>query len=294
MSAAPATHVGNDVTEDAFLGGALNILQLRNGYRAGLDAVMLAAAVPADQSRPLRVLDVGAGVGTAGLCLARRAPFAEVVLLEKEPLLAALAAENIARNDLAARVRVVTGVVGARGGGVARAGPCRGKLRSRHRQSAISRYRRRHPAARRVEGRRACHARRRAGGLGALHGAHDGARRRGDDDPQGRCAGAPAGGVRPAFWRAESPAPASAPRRRRRIGCWCKASRAAAARCRFCRASCCTGTATPSRPPRRKSSAPARPLPMSASVAAGPIMMDRAYGWARCALMTSCQVWGLP
>ncbi|MDP1911513.1 MAG: methyltransferase [Hyphomicrobium sp.] len=74
---------------------------------------MLAAAVPADAIRPLRVLDVGAGVGTAGLCLAHRAPFAEVVLLEKEPQLAALAAENIARNDLAARVRIVTGVIGA-------------------------------------------------------------------------------------------------------------------------------------------------------------------------------------
>ena len=113
MSAASATHLGIDVSDDAFLGGALSILQPRNGYRAGLDAVMLAAAVAVDQSLPLRVLDVGAGVGTAGLCLARRAPFAEVVLLEKEPQLAALAAENAARNDLASRVRVVTGVVGA-------------------------------------------------------------------------------------------------------------------------------------------------------------------------------------
>ncbi|MDP1639326.1 MAG: methyltransferase, partial [Hyphomicrobium sp.] len=64
MSAAPATHSRDEVTEDAFLGGALNILQLRSGYRAGLDAVMLAAAVPAGAHLPLRVLDVGAGVGT--------------------------------------------------------------------------------------------------------------------------------------------------------------------------------------------------------------------------------------
>ncbi len=113
VSAGSTTHLGDRVSDDAFLGGAIRILQPRNGYRAGLDAVMLAAAVPADQSRPLRVLDVGAGVGTAGLCLARRAPFAEVVLLEREPQLAALAAENIARNDLTGRVRVVTGVVGA-------------------------------------------------------------------------------------------------------------------------------------------------------------------------------------
>ncbi len=112
MSADSTTHLGDQVSDDAFLGGALNILQPRNGYRAGLDAVMLAAAVPVDQSRPLRVLDVGAGVGTAGLCLARRAPFAEVVLLEREPQLAALAAENIARNDLPGHVRVITGVVG--------------------------------------------------------------------------------------------------------------------------------------------------------------------------------------
>ena len=113
MSAGSTTHSDDTVSDDAFLGGTLSILQPRTGYRAGLDAVMLAAAVPADQSRPLRALDVGAGVGTAGLCLARRSPFVEVVLLEREPQLAALAAENIARNDLAARVRVVTGVVGA-------------------------------------------------------------------------------------------------------------------------------------------------------------------------------------
>lgn len=117
MTASPATlepsPERNDVTDDAFLGGALHVLQPRAGYRAGLDAVMLGAAVAADASRPLRVLDVGAGVGTAGLCLARRVPTAEVVLLERAPQLAALAAENIARNGLAERVRIVTAAVGA-------------------------------------------------------------------------------------------------------------------------------------------------------------------------------------
>ena len=103
------------VTNDAFLDGALSIRQLRSGYRAGLDAVMLAAAVPGDASRPLRVLDVGAGVGTAGLCVARRLPSAEVVLLEKQHELAALAAENVHHNDLTARVRVVAGALDAPG-----------------------------------------------------------------------------------------------------------------------------------------------------------------------------------
>jgi tRNA1(Val) A37 N6-methylase TrmN6 len=101
------------VTNDAFLDGALSIRQLRSGYRAGLDAVMLAAAVPGEAGRPLRVLDVGAGVGTAGLCVAHRLPFAQVVLLEKQRELAELAAENVQHNDLAARVRVVTADIGA-------------------------------------------------------------------------------------------------------------------------------------------------------------------------------------
>lgn len=98
----------DQATDDAFLGGALSLLQPRAGYRAGLDAVMLAASVPARADlSPLRVLDVGAGVGTAGLCLARRVATARVVLLEREPELAALARENVARNGLDERVEVV-------------------------------------------------------------------------------------------------------------------------------------------------------------------------------------------
>ncbi len=113
MSPFSATEDRPALTDDAFLGGALSVLQMRSGYRAGLDAVMLGAAVPVDAGRPLRVLDVGAGVGTAGLCVARRAPGAEIVLLEREPQLVALAAENAHRNGLDTRVRVATAAVGA-------------------------------------------------------------------------------------------------------------------------------------------------------------------------------------
>jgi len=101
------------LTDDAFLGGALHILQPRSGYRAGLDAVMLAAAVAPVASGAMRVLDAGAGVGTAGLCLARRVPAAEVTLLEREPSLVRVAAENVTRNGLDARVHVIEGEVGA-------------------------------------------------------------------------------------------------------------------------------------------------------------------------------------
>jgi tRNA1(Val) A37 N6-methylase TrmN6 len=115
--ASRATETKDQLTDDAFLGGTLQILQPKSGYRAGLDAVMLAAAVPAGDG-PMRVLDVGAGVGTAGLCLARRVPPAEVVLFEKEPALAAIAIENVSRNGLAERVRVVAGEVGLSAAGL--------------------------------------------------------------------------------------------------------------------------------------------------------------------------------
>jgi tRNA1(Val) A37 N6-methylase TrmN6 len=95
------------VSDDAFLGGQLMILQPRQGYRAGLDAVMLAAAVSDRDGRRFSLLDAGAGVGTAGLCVACRCPGARVMLIERHPDLVKLARENIARNGLAERVSVV-------------------------------------------------------------------------------------------------------------------------------------------------------------------------------------------
>ncbi len=101
-------------TDDAFLGGDLRILQPKDGYRAGIDAVLLAAAAPVRVSRKERVLDVGAGVGVVGLAVARRAPRADVTLVERESLLADLARGNIERNGLGARVRVVQADVSRR------------------------------------------------------------------------------------------------------------------------------------------------------------------------------------
>lgn len=106
-------------TLDAFLGDRLTIAQPARGYRAGIDAVLLAASVPAPTTRDTacRVLDCGAGVGTVGLCVAARIATAHVVLLEREPVLAALARDNVARNTLGGnglgeRVRVVEAAIG--------------------------------------------------------------------------------------------------------------------------------------------------------------------------------------
>ncbi len=90
---------------DAFLGGRIEIVQPRTGHRAGSDAVFLAAAVPAKAGE--HVLDVGSGVGVAGLCLLARVPRLEVTAVEIDEALCALAAANAERNGMSARYRVV-------------------------------------------------------------------------------------------------------------------------------------------------------------------------------------------
>jgi len=110
------------LTSDAFLGGALEILQPANGYRAGLDAVLLAAACGARTGEGARVLDAGAGVGVAGLCIARRIVDARVVLVEREPVLAGIARENVLRNKLTERVQIVELDIATGGAGFHRAG----------------------------------------------------------------------------------------------------------------------------------------------------------------------------
>jgi tRNA1(Val) A37 N6-methylase TrmN6 len=96
-----------ETTEDQFLGGKLTIRQLAHGYRAGLDAVILAAACPAEEGPRARCLDCGAGAGVAGLALARRVSDAHVTLVEHVEVLAGLATENAAANGLRERAVVV-------------------------------------------------------------------------------------------------------------------------------------------------------------------------------------------
>ena len=94
------------ITEDKFLGGRLTVRQFAGGFRAGLDAVMLAAAVAATGGDA--VLELGSGAGTASLCLAARVPGLRVVGAEIESALVTLANGNAAANGLGERVVFVT------------------------------------------------------------------------------------------------------------------------------------------------------------------------------------------
>lgn len=93
----PARAAG-DLSEDGFLGGRIRVLQPRRGFRAAIDSVLLPAAIEVQNG--LDVLDAGAGVGVAALCLLARDLRFRVTAIENQAELAALAAENARRNNL--------------------------------------------------------------------------------------------------------------------------------------------------------------------------------------------------
>lgn len=94
-------------TEDRFLNGRIHVRQTAGGFRSGLDAVMLAASVPATGGD--EVLELGSGAGVAALCLAARVPTCRIRGLELDPQLVDLATANAAANDMDARVQFVAG-----------------------------------------------------------------------------------------------------------------------------------------------------------------------------------------
>jgi len=94
-------------TEDTLLGRRVRLKQPAQGYRAAIDPVLLAAAVPAAGSDS--VLDIGCGAGAASLCLAARVPACRITGIELQPALVRLAAENAELNGVAARFTVMAG-----------------------------------------------------------------------------------------------------------------------------------------------------------------------------------------
>lgn len=102
------------ISRDGFLGNRLMVDQPKGGgHRSGLDAVLLAASLPEGTSG--HVVDLGAGVGVAGLCAVLRLADVTATLVEIDADLAALAASNAALNaETAGRVEVIVADVLAR------------------------------------------------------------------------------------------------------------------------------------------------------------------------------------
>jgi len=109
VTAAPQSSDAVDIVENALLGGRVRLRQPAKGYRAGMDAALLAAAVEAAPGQ--RVLEAGCGAGAVLMQIAARRPGVRLTGLERDPAMAALARENAALNGVEATV--VTGDVAA-------------------------------------------------------------------------------------------------------------------------------------------------------------------------------------
>ncbi len=99
-------------TRDSFLGGRVLIVQPREGFRAGMDSVLLAASVSPGSER---ILELGAGVGTAACCVMKNLPAGEMVLVEKQSEVLELASFNLQRNGFSKRAMTICLDVTVRG-----------------------------------------------------------------------------------------------------------------------------------------------------------------------------------
>jgi tRNA1(Val) A37 N6-methylase TrmN6 len=98
---------GVELTHDRLLAGRVALAQPKHGYRAAVDPVLLAAAVPLQAGE--RALELGCGAGAAALCLLARVPDGAAVGLEQEPVLARLARDNAQANGAGERFAVHEG-----------------------------------------------------------------------------------------------------------------------------------------------------------------------------------------
>jgi len=92
----------SDITRDTISDGAITVLQRREGYRFGIDAILLATDLP-DYPSDGTVVELGAGQGVVSLCVASRHPEITVVAVERQETLFELLEANIERNDLSGR-----------------------------------------------------------------------------------------------------------------------------------------------------------------------------------------------
>jgi tRNA1(Val) A37 N6-methylase TrmN6 len=103
---------GPDTTRDQFLDGAVTVVQPAQGYRAGMDAVLLAASLSAQEGES--IAEAGCGAGAALLCAAHRLPGSSFSGFERDSETLALARLGVAANVQEQRVTLVEHDVGER------------------------------------------------------------------------------------------------------------------------------------------------------------------------------------
>jgi len=94
--------VSRELTEDALLGGRVRLIQPRDGFRAAIDPILLAAFVPARKGEA--VLELGCGTGAAFLCLAARVPGLSITAIDRDAEMVDLAQRNAGLNLLPAQI----------------------------------------------------------------------------------------------------------------------------------------------------------------------------------------------
>ena len=99
----------SELNADRFLNGQVTVNQSGAGFRSGLDAVMLAAAIPARAGD--RALELGSGAGVASLCLAARVPGCTVLGLEIDAGLVSRAETSARENNEDGDVHFLAGDV---------------------------------------------------------------------------------------------------------------------------------------------------------------------------------------
>jgi tRNA1(Val) A37 N6-methylase TrmN6 len=91
------------VIETTLLDGRVALLQPKDGFHAAIDTVFLAAAVPAKDGD--QVLDVGCGVGSAGLCVLSRKQNIYLTGIDIQQEMIDLALQNATLNNVTGNCR---------------------------------------------------------------------------------------------------------------------------------------------------------------------------------------------
>lgn len=96
-----------------FLGGQIKLKQPEHGPRAGTDAVLLAASIPAKPGQ--HILEAGFGSGVVSFCVAARVPGLKMTGVELQPSLIDLGRSNAEYNGFSDQLRLIEGDVTSSG-----------------------------------------------------------------------------------------------------------------------------------------------------------------------------------